>query len=162
MEYFQPAYQLGLTATPRRTINGDTYKYFGEPVYQYSLKQGIEDGYLTPYRVKSCTNQIIDDYVYDEEDKIIRGEELLDKEKTYDESDFYHGKIKIRQRDELRVAEFLETANPNEKSIVFCATQNHAMQIRDMINSQAKRGTNYCVRVTADDGNDGEEQLRKF
>ena len=162
MEYFQPAYQLGLTATPRRTINGDTYKYFGEPVYKYSLKQGIEDGYLTPYRVKSCTNQIIDDYVYDEEDKIIRGEELLDKEKTYDESDFYHGKIKIRQRDELRVAEFLETANPNEKSIVFCATQNHAMQIRDMINSQAKRGTNYCVRVTADDGNDGEEQLRKF
>lgn len=162
MEYFQPAYQLGLTATPRRTINGDTYKYFGEPVYQYSLKQGIEDGYLTPYRVKSCTNQIIDDYIYDEEDKIIRGEELLDREKTYNESDFYHGKIKIRQRDELRVAEFLETANPDEKSIVFCATQNHAMQIRDMINSQAKRGTNYCVRVTADDGNDGEEQLRKF
>lgn len=162
MEYFQPAYQLGLTATPRRTINGDTYKYFGEPVYQYSLKQGIEDGYLTPYRVKSCTNQIIDDYVYDEEDKIIRGEELLDKEKTYNESDFYHGKIKIRQRDELRVAEFLETSNPDEKAIVFCATQNHAMQIRDMINSQAKRGTNYCVRVTADDGNDGEEQLRKF
>ena len=71
MEYFSPAYQLGLTATPRRTINGDTYKYFGEPVYQYSLKQGIEDGYLTPYRVKSCTNQIIDEYVYDEDDKII-------------------------------------------------------------------------------------------
>lgn len=67
MEYFQPSYQLGLTATPRRTINGDTYKYFGEPVYQYSLKQGIEDGYLTTYRVKSCTNQIIDDYVYDDE-----------------------------------------------------------------------------------------------
>ena len=162
MEYFQPAYQLGLTATPRRTINGDTYKYFGEPVYQYSLKQGIEDGYLTPYRVKSCTNQIIDEYVYNEDDKIIRGEEFLDKEKAYTESDFYHGKIKIRERDELRVAEFLESANPDEKAIVFCATQNHAMQVRDMINSQAKRGTNYCVRVTADDGNEGEEQLRKF
>ncbi len=162
MEYFSPAYQLGLTATPRRTINGDTYKYFGEPVYQYSLKQGIEDGYLTPYRVKSCTNQIIDEYVYDEDDKIIQGEELLDKDKTYTEADFYHGKIKIRQRDELRVSEFLESANPEEKSIVFCATQNHAMQIRDMINSQAKRGVNYCVRVTADDGAEGEEQLRKF
>jgi len=162
MEYFQPAYQLGLTATPRRTINGDTYKYFGEPVYQYSLKQGIEDGYLTPYRVKSCTNQIIDEYVYNEEDKIIRGEELLDKEKTYDEADFYHGKIKIRERDELRVEEFLDSANPDEKAIVFCATQNHAMQIRDMINSYAKRGPNYCVRVTADDGAEGEEQLRKF
>ena len=162
MEYFQPAYQLVLTATPRRTINGDTYKYFGEPVYQYSLKQGIEDGYLTPYRVKSCTNQIIDEYVYNEEDKIIRGEEFLDKEKTYDESDFYHGKIKIRERDELRVEEFLDSANPDEKAIVFCATQNHAMQVRDMINSYAKRGTNYCVRVTADDGSEGEEQLRKF
>ena len=162
MEYFQPAYQLGLTATPKRTINGDTYKYFGEPVYQYSLKQGIEDGYLTPYRVKSCTNQIIDEYVYNEEDKIIRGEELLDKEKIYDEADFYHGKIKIRERDELRVEEFLDSANPDEKAIVFCATQNHAMQIRDMINSQAKRGVNYCVRVTADDGAEGEEQLKKF
>lgn len=162
MEYFQPAYQLGLTATPRRTINGDTYKYFGEPVYQYSLKQGIEDGYLTPYRVKSCTNQIIDEYVYNEEDKIVRGEEFLDKEKTYDETDFYHGKIKIRERDELRVEEFLDSANPEEKAIVFCATQNHAMQVRDMINSYAKRGSNYCVRVTADDGSEGEEQLRKF
>ena len=162
MEYFQPAYQLGLTATPRRTINGDTYKYFGEPVYQYSLKQGIEDGYLTPYRVKSCTNQIIDEYVYDEDDKILKGEDLLEKDKTYTEVDFYHGKIKIRERDELRVAEFLESANPDEKAIVFCATQNHAMQIRDMINSQAKRRVNYCVRVTADDGAEGEEQLRKF
>ena len=162
MEYFAPAYQLGLTATPKRTLNGDTYKYFGEPVYQYSLKQGIEDGYLTPYRVKSCTNQIIDEYVYNEEDKIIRGEEFLDKEKTYDEADFYHGKIKIRERDELRVEEFLDSANPEEKAIVFCATQNHAMQVRDMINSYAKRGANYCVRVTADDGSEGEEQLRKF
>ena len=162
MEYFAPAYQLGLTATPKRTINGDTYKYFGEPVYQYSLKQGIEDGYLTPYRVKSCSNKIIDEYVYNEEDTIVRGEELLDKEKTYTEKDFYHGKIKIRDRDELRVAEFLESADPDEKAIVFCATQNHAMQIRDMINSQAKRGVNYCVRVTAEDGNEGEEQLRKF
>lgn len=162
MEYFAPAYQLGLTATPRRTINGDTYKYFGEPVYQYSLKQGIEDGYLTPYRVKSCSNQIIDEYVYNEEDKIIRGEEFLDKEKTYGEKDFYHGKIKIRDRDELRVAEFLSHIEPEDKSIVFCATQNHAAQIRDIINSQAKRGVNYCVRVTANDGDEGEEQLRKF
>jgi type I restriction enzyme R subunit len=162
MEYFQPAYQLGLTATPRRTINADTYRYFGEPVYQYSLKQGIEDGYLTPYRVKSCSNQIIDEYVYNPDDTIVRGEDLLDKDKTYTEKDFYQGKIKIRQRDELRVSEFLESANPDEKSIVFCATQNHAMQIRDMINSQAKRGVNYCVRVTADDGAEGEQQLRNF
>ncbi len=163
MEYFQPAYQLGLTATPRRQINADTYSYFGEPVYVYSLKQGIEDGYLTPYRVKICKNKILDEYQYNPDDKIIQGEDLLDKDKTYTEKDFYKGDIKIRQRDEDRVAEFMEQIEPDEKTIVFCATQNHAMQIRDMINKYSKAPNPfYCVRVTADDGEEGEEQLRKF
>ncbi len=163
LEYFKPAYQLGLTATPRRQINADTYSYFGEPVYVYSLKQGIEDGYLTPYRVKICQNKILDEYQYDPDDKIIHGEELLDKDKTYTEKDFYKGDIKIRQRDEDRVAEFIEQIEPNEKTIVFCATQNHAMQVRDMINKYSKAPNPfYCVRVTADDGEEGEEQLRKF
>ncbi|MBR5033095.1 MAG: DEAD/DEAH box helicase family protein [Treponema sp.] len=163
LEYFSPAYQLGLTATPRRQINADTYSYFGEPVYVYSLKQGIEDGYLTPYRVKICQNKILDEYQYDPDDKIIQGEELLDKDKTYTEKDFYKGDIKIRQRDEDRVAEFIEQIEPDEKTIVFCATQNHAMQVRDMINKYSKAPNPfYCVRVTADDGEEGEEQLRKF
>ena len=163
LEYFTPAYQLGLTATPRRQINADTYSYFGEPVYVYSLKQGIEDGYLTPYRVKICQNKILDEYQYDPDDKIIQGEELLDKDKTYTEKDFYKGDIKIRQRDEDRVAEFIEQIDPDEKTIVFCATQNHAMQVRDMINKYSKAPNPfYCVRVTADDGEEGEEQLRKF
>ena len=163
MEYFAPAYQLGLTATPRRQINADTYSYFGEPVYVYSLKQGIEDGYLTPYRVKICQNKILDEYKYDPDDIIIQGNNLLDKEKTYTEKDFYKGDIKIRQRDEDRVAEFMEQITPNEKTIVFCATQNHAMQVRDMINKYSKAPNPfYCVRVTADDGEEGEEQLRKF
>lgn len=163
LEYFTPAYQLGLTATPRRQINADTYSYFGEPVYVYSLKQGIEDGYLTPYRVKICQNKILDEYKYNPDDIILQGEDILDKDKTYTEKDFYKGDIKIRQRDEDRVIEFLEQIDPNEKTIVFCATQNHAMHIRDMINKHSKAPNPfYCVRVTADDGEDGEEQLRKF
>lgn len=163
LEYFKPAYQLGLTATPRRQINADTYSYFGEPVYVYSLKQGIEDGYLTPYRVKICQNKILDEYQFTEGDVIIQGEDLLDKDKVYTEKDFYNGDIKIRQRDEDRVVEFLEQIDPNEKTIVFCATQNHAMQVRDMINKHSKAPNPfYCVRVTADDGDEGEAQLKKF
>lgn len=163
LEYFSPAYQLGLTATPRRQINADTYSYFGEPVYVYSLKQGIEDGYLTPYRVKICKNKILDEYQYNPDDEIISGEDLLEKDKVYTEQDFYRGNIKICQRDEDRVVEFLEQIDPNEKTIVFCATQNHAMQVRDMINKHSKAPNPfYCVRVTADDGQEGEEQLRKF
>ena len=163
LDYFNPAYQLGLTATPRRQINANTYSYFGEPVYVYSLKQGIEDGYLTPYRVKICQNKILDEYKYADGDVIIQGEELLDKEKVYTEKDFYNGNIKIRKRDEDRVEEFLAQIDPNEKTIVFCATQDHAMQVRDMINKHSKAPNPfYCVRVTADDGEEGEEQLRKF
>ncbi len=163
MEYFKPAYQLGLTATPRRQINADTYAYFGEPVYIYSLKQGIEDGYLTPYRVKICKNRILDEYKFNPDDTIISGADELDPDKVYTEKDFYHGNIKIQNRDEARVVEFLDQIESNDKSIVFCATQNHAMQIRDMINKHSKDPNPfYCVRVTADDGSNGEEQLRKF
>lgn len=162
MEYFSPAYQLGMTATPKRKINADTYRYFGEPLYQYSLKQGIEDGYLTPYRVRIGTTPI-DEYKYQSDDIILSGEDELDKAKTYTEQDFYHGRIKIKERDELRIKELMEQIGPEEKTIVFCATQNHAMQIRDVINRMSKKKHPfYCVRVTADDGDKGEEQLRLF
>ena len=162
MNYFEPAYQLGMTATPKRKINADTYRYFGEPLYQYSLKQGIEDGYLTPYRVKIGTTPI-DNYTYQSDDIIVSGEEELDKNKTYTEQDFYHGRIKIKERDELRIRELMEQIGPTEKTIVFCATQNHALQIRDVINRMSrKKHPYYCVRVTADDGDKGEEQLKLF
>lgn len=160
MEYFEPAYQLGLTATPQRKVNSNTYKYFGEPVYKYSLKQGIDDGFLTPFRVKISTSNI-DDYKYEENDKVLSGD--IDEEKTYTESDFYNGNIEIRERDEHRVIEFLNQIEPNEKSIVFCHTQRHAAIIRDMINQHSKKPNPfYCVRVTADDNTEGEEQLREF
>ena len=160
MEYFDSAYQLGMTATPRRKDNANTYAYFGEPVYSYSLKQGIEDGFLVPFRVDISTSNI-DDYQWQEGDIVKSGE--IDPEKVYSESDFYNGRIQIKERDEHRVQEFLNKIDPDEKSIIFCATQKHAMIVRDMVNKHKKRpANNYCERVTADDGEVGEATLRTF
>lgn len=160
MEYFDSAYQLGMTATPRRNVNANTYNYFGDPVYVYSLKQGIEDGYLVPFRVDVSTSNI-DDYKFMEGDKVKSGE--IDTEKVYTEKDFYNGNIKIKDRDEYRVKELLSKIDPDEKTIVFCAKQEHAMIIRDMINKHKRcPDHNYCQRVTADDGEVGEATLRAF
>ena len=159
MEYFSDAYQLGMTATPRRRENANTYQYFGNPVYSYSLKQGIADGYLTPFRVWISESNI-DDYKYNPDDDV---EGDIDKERTYTESDFYNGSIVMRDRDEYRVKEMLGKIEPDEKTIVFCATQQHAAIIRDMINQHKSRpDANYCVRVTSDDGKEGENMLKQF
>ena len=159
MDYFAPAVQLGMTATPKRKVNTNTYKYFGEPVYSYSLKQGIEDGFLTPYRVRIGSSNI-DTYQYDPNDDV---EGDIDKEKTYTETDFYNGNIEIRERDEHRVKEMLGLIGKDEKTIVFCCTQRHAMIIRDMINKwKIVPDSNYCERVTSDDGKEGEEKLKQF
>ena len=87
----------------------------------------------------------------------------IDYEKIYSESDFYNGRIQIKERDEHRVQEFLNKIDPDEKSIIFCATQKHAMIVRDMVNKHKRRpANNYCERVTADDGEVGEATLRTF
>ncbi len=159
MEYFSPAVQLGMTATPRRRENANSYKYFGEPVYTYSLKQGIEDGFLTPFRVKISSSNI-DTYKFDPNDDV---EGDIDVDKTYTERDFYNGNIEIRQRDEHRVREMLGQIGRDEKTLVFCCTQQHAMIIRDMINRwKTVPDSNYCERVTADDGAEGEKKLKLF
>lgn len=159
MEYFAPAVQIGLTATPRRDVNADTYKYFGDPVYTYSLKQGIADGYLTPFR--HCKMQgTLDDYIYTPEDEILSGE--VEEGKVYTEEDFYNGNIRIKQRDLSRVKEFMKYIGEDEKTLVFCSTQNHAGQVRDMINQVHKGNPRYAVRVTANDGLEGERQLKEF
>lgn len=158
LEYFEPAVQLGLTATPRVDQNVNTYTYFKYHAYEYSLKQGIEDGFLTPFRHINMKSNI-DDYIYSPDDEVVSGEVQLGK--TYTEEDFYKGNIKIRQRDEARVKEFLEGMGETEKGIVFCATQAHAAEVRDMINAyRRKRG--YCERVTANDGEAGETFLEEF
>jgi type I restriction enzyme R subunit len=159
MEYFSPAVQLGLTATPKRRHNADTYKYFGEPVYIYSLKEGINDGFLTPFKVRRIKTTI-DDYVYTSDDKVIEGE--VEVGKIYEEADF-NKIIEIKEREAKRVKIFLSEINQNEKAIVFCATQDHALAVRDLINQLKKsKEPNYCVRVTANDGKLGEQYLEEF
>jgi type I restriction enzyme, R subunit len=159
LEYFSPAVQLGLTATPKRKDNVDTYAYFGEPVYIYSLKDGINDGFLTPFRVKQISTTL-DEYVYTPDDTLIEGE--IEAGRIYDEDDF-NKIIEIKAREAYRVKLFLDQINPSEKAIVFCATQDHALAVRDLVNQmKAVPDPNYCQRVTANDGVLGEQHLRDF
>ena len=130
LKYFRPAVQLGLTATPKRKDNVDTYEYFGDPVYIYSLKDGINDGFLTPFKVKQISTTL-DDYVYTPDDNLIEGE--IEAGKRYTESDF-NKIIEIKEREARRVQLFMEQTNQNEKALVFCATQDHALAVRDLIN----------------------------
>jgi type I restriction enzyme R subunit len=158
MDYFSPAVQLGLTATPKRDVNGDTYDYFGDPVYSYKLKDGINDGFLTPFKVKEI-DTTIDDYTYTSDDEV-EGE--IEEGREYTEADF-NRIIEIKEREEYRVKLFMDLINQNQKTLVFCATQIHAAAVRDLINQYAtSRNTNYCHRVTADDGKIGEQHLRDF
>ena len=127
----------------------DTYKYFGEPVYTYSLREGINDGFLTPFKVRQIATTL-DDYTYTPDDAIVEGEVVPGK--RYVESEF-NRVIIIPEREQYRVKLFMDAINQNEKTLVFCATQAHALMVRDLIN-QMKKSTdpNYCVRVTADEG----------
>ncbi|MBI2448161.1 DEAD/DEAH box helicase family protein [Candidatus Microgenomates bacterium] len=159
LDYFSPAVQLGLTATPKRRDNIDTYKYFGEPVYTYSLKEGINDGFLTPFKVKRIQTTL-DEYVYTSDDEVVEGEVEIGK--IYKEEDF-NKIIKIKEREEKRVRIMLDEIDQSQKTIVFCATQEHAAAVRDLINQFKKSANpNYCVRVTANDGTRGEQYLRDF
>lgn len=159
LDHFKPAVHLGLTATPKRNENTDTYEYFGKPVYEYSLKEGIEDGFLTPYKVNRIESDI-DEYQYTPDDDVIEGE--VEEGKVYTEAKF-NKEIFIEERERRRVVEMLSSINPDEKTIVFCANQNHALKIRDLINQEASnKNPNYCVRVTADDGEIGNSFLKTF
>lgn len=159
MEYFSPAVQLGLTATPKRDVNKDTYDYFGKPVYIYSLKEGINDGFLSPFRVKEVETNY-DEYTVTADDKIIEGVAEVGDTFTYKD---YGRKIIIEQVERYRVKFFMDLINQNQKTLVFCATQVHAAYIRDLINQiAASKNPNYCHRVTADDGSIGEMHLRDF
>jgi type I restriction enzyme, R subunit len=159
LEYFSPALQLGLTATPKRNENVDTYQYFGEPVYIYSLKEGINDGFLTPFKVKQIATTL-DEYVYTPDDMLVEGE--LEAGKRYEEADF-NKTIEITEREAYRVKVFLEMIHQKEKTLVFCATQDHARVVRDLINQiKTSNDPNYCQRVTAEDGSLGDQHLREF
>ena len=159
LEYFKPAVQIGLTATPKRDVNADTYKYFGDPVYVYSLKEGINDGFLTPFRVVQVATTI-DEYTYVSDDNVIEGE--VEEDRLYEEADF-NREIVIDERERKRVEIFMAAINPNDKTLVFCANQNHALMVRDIINQlKTNADPDYCHRVTANDGIIGDQHLRDF
>ncbi len=159
LDYFAPAVQLGLTATPKRRDNVDTYAYFGEPVYIYSLKEGINDGFLTPFKVVQIATTL-DDYVYTPDDYIVEGE--VEENRRYVEEDF-NRIIEIKEREETRVNILMSRIDQREKALVFCATQAHAAAIRDLINQKAtNKDPFYCCRVTCNDGLLGEQYLRQF
>lgn len=161
LEYFSDATQLGLTATPKRKINADTYAYFGEPVYVYSLKEGINEGYLTPFRIQQIQSNL-DDYTYDGDDIVVVGEvEIGD---TFSQNEFNTGGgIIIKQREIHRIKTLLKLIKAHEKTLIFCKTQAHAGLIRDLINQHStNRNADYCHRVTAADGKIGDQHLSDF
>lgn len=164
LNHFEPAVQLGLTATPKRTENADSYKYFGDPVYSYTLKEGISDGFLTPFKVYPIVGTM-DEFPYDASVvATFKGEP--DVNKVYKEGDF-NRIITMPQREQKRVQYWMDHINPQEKTIVFCATQEHAGRVRDYINQYAVKkawttNPTYCVRITANDGAAGENDLRTF
>jgi len=159
LNYFSPAVQLGLTATPKRRDNVDTYAYFGEPVYIYSLKEGINDGFLTPFKVVQISTTI-DDYVYTPDDTVVEGE--VEEGRRYVEADFNQS-IEIKEREEARVNILMSRIDQREKTLVFCRYQPHAAFIRNLINQKAtNKDPLYCCRVTANDGALGDQYLREF
>ncbi len=160
LEYFAPAVQLGLTATPlRRDENRDTYAYFGKPIYTYSLREGIEDGFLTPFKVRQHKTTL-DDYVWTSDDTVVRG--FAEEGRRYVSQNFNRS-IEIEAREAYRFKVVMEEIDPRQKTLVFCATQDHAAKIRDAINQiKDNADPHYCERVTADDGVIGEHWLRQF
>ena len=112
--------QLGLTATPKRALNADAY--FGEPVFVYSLKEGINDGFLTPFKVRQIATTL-DEYVYTPDDQVLQGD--IESGKRYEEKDF-NKIIEVKAREAYRVKLLVGLMAPREKPLVFCATQAHA------------------------------------
>lgn len=167
LEYFQPACQLGMTATPRREDNRDTYAYFGDPLYTYSLKQGIDDGFLAPY----CVHRVVTTYdalgwrpSKGELDRYLR--EIPDRE--YRTQDFERV-VSLKARTEAvarHLTDFLKQTNRFAKTIVFCVDQEHASQMRTALNNLnadlARQRSDYVVRVTSEEGMRGRAFLSRF
>jgi type I restriction enzyme R subunit len=167
LEYFKPAYQLGMTATPLRDENRDTYQYFGNPVYTYSLRQGIDDGFLAPYRVHRIVTDVDATGWRPTKDELDRyGRPIPDEEYQTPE---FEKIIALRARTEAiakNLVDFLKRTNPFDKTIVFCVDQEHADQMRQAINNYSTELTrqlpDYVVRIVSDEGDIGKGHLSRF
>ena len=164
LEYFQPAYQLGMTATPLREDNRDTYAYFGNPVYTYSLWQGIDDGFLAPYRVHRIVSDVDAMGWRPSRGELDRyGRPIPDEE--YQTPDFERI-VALKARTQAiakNIADFLRGSDPLAKTIVFCVDQEHAEEMRQAINNHCadlvQSHPDYVVRVVADEGDVGRGYL---
>lgn len=167
LEYFHPAYQLGMTATPLREENRDTYRYFGNPVYAYSLRQGIDDGFLAPYRVHRIVTDVDATGWRPSKEELDRYGRLIPDE-NYQTADFERI-IALKARTEAiarSITDFLRNTDPFAKTIVFCVDQEHADEMRQAINNLcadlAQQHPDYVVRVVADEGEIGRGYLSRF
>jgi type I restriction enzyme R subunit len=167
LEWFEPAYQLGMTATPLRDENRDTYLYFGNPVYTYSLKQGINDGFLAPYRVHRIVTQWDAAGWRPSKDDLDRyGREIPDE--VYTTADFER-RVALRARTQAvarHLTDFLKKTDRFAKTIVFCVDQEHASEMRGALNNLnadlAQQYPDYVCRVTSDEGDIGRGHMQRF
>jgi len=167
LEYFGPAYQLGMTATPLREDNRDTYEYFGNPLYTYSLRQGIDDGFLAPYRVHRVVTQADATGWRPSKGEVDRyGRQIPDEE--YQTKDFERI-IALRARTEAiarHLAEFMRRTDRFAKTIVFCVDQEHADEMRRALNNLnsdlVQKHPDYVARVVSEEGKVGKGHLSRF
>jgi type I restriction enzyme R subunit len=167
LEYFAPAFQIGMTATPRRQENADTYNYFGDPIYTYSLRQGIDDGFLAPYRVhRIITTWDAAGWRPSQGDLDRYGREIPDGE--YHTGEFERV-VALRARTEAvarHLTDYLRRTDPYAKTIVFCVDQEHALEMQRALNNLnadlVRENPDYVCRVTADEGDIGRGHLSHF
>lgn len=167
LTWFEPAFQLGMTATPLRDDNRDTYLYFGNPIYTYSLRQGIEDGFLAPYRVhRVVTEWDAAGWRPSSGDLDRYGRAIPDDE--YQTQDFERA-VALRARTEAiarHLTDFLKRTDRYAKTIVFCVDQEHADEMRTALNNLnadlVQQSPDYVCRVTADEGDIGRGHLGRF
>jgi len=167
LEYFKPAFQLGMTATPLRDDNRDTYRYFGNPVYTYSLDQGIQDGFLAPYQVRRIVPSVDAEGWRPTKDQLDRyGREIPDM--LYGTPEFERV-VSLKARTEAvakHLTEYMKNTDRWAKTIVFCVDQEHADDMRRELNNLntdlAKDFADYVVRIVSDEGDIGRGHLDRF
>ena len=158
LKYFTSAVHLWLTATPKRDDNVDTYKYFWKPIYEYSLKAWIDDGFLTPFKIKRIKLNI-DELSLNSWDTVVAWEA---KKEVYYTKDMER-EIIIDERSDIIAQTILNQMNKMDKTIIFCVDQWHALRIRDSINKYKQvSDPDYCVRVTSDEWENGRTFLERF
>lgn len=165
LDYFSGAVQLGMTATPKETAYQSSISYFGEPIYTYSLKEGIEDGFLAPFKVVNITTNIGDEWRPTKGQVDINGNEIPDR--IYNNTDYdYNIILQDRHREVAeQITKFLKHTDRMAKTIVFCADEQHAEYMRTaLVNANAdmcKKNPDYVVRITGSD-NYGQSKLDYF